>query len=96
MSGKHVPVRSCIACRAARPKAELMRLVRAPDGQIALDATGRSAGRGAYVCRSEQCVEQAVRKGAAQRALGRRPSPQVEQEMRDAVAADRRGDAATR
>lgn len=96
MPGKHVPVRSCIACRAARPKAELMRLVRMPDGQVTLDPTGRSAGRGAYVCRREQCVEQAVRKGAAQRALGQRPSAQVEQEMRDAVAADSRGDAATR
>jgi predicted RNA-binding protein YlxR (DUF448 family) len=52
-----------------RPKRELVRLVRTPDGTVTVDPTGRLAGRGAYVCRSEACIDKAIAKGALSRAL---------------------------
>jgi predicted RNA-binding protein YlxR (DUF448 family) len=53
------PVRHCVACRRARPKRELLRVVRRPGGEVALDADGTAAGRGAYVCPEQGCVARA-------------------------------------
>jgi uncharacterized protein len=60
---KHVPQRTCVACKQVRPKRELIRIVRTPDGHIVLDETGKKAGRGAYLCAKRSCWEPAVRKG---------------------------------
>jgi uncharacterized protein len=65
-----VPTRSCVACRTSRPKRELIRIVRRPDGSVELDDTGRVAGRGAYLCADGACWTTALAKGALQRALG--------------------------
>jgi predicted RNA-binding protein YlxR (DUF448 family) len=58
-----------VACRTARPKRELQRIVRAPDGGVVLDPTGRLNGRGAYVCAGSECLTNAIKKGALARAL---------------------------
>jgi len=47
---QHIPQRTCVACRRVRPKRELIRLIRAADGSVELDTTGKKAGRGAYLC----------------------------------------------
>ena len=52
---RRVPTRSCVACRTARAKRELVRIVRTPDGELKIDETGRLAGRGAYLCRDAAC-----------------------------------------
>lgn len=57
---KHVPMRTCIACRQERGKRELVRVVRTPDGAVQIDPTGKQAGRGAYLCRAHPCWEQAL------------------------------------
>jgi hypothetical protein len=69
-SGKRVPSRSCVVCRTVRPKRELLRIVRTPDGQIDIDESGRRAGRGAYLCRDGDCRTTAIERGALTRALG--------------------------
>ena len=67
---EHIPQRSCVACRQVRPKRELLRLVRTPQGVVCVDPTGKLAGRGAYLCRNEHCVERAVKQKKLSRALG--------------------------
>jgi uncharacterized protein len=65
---KHVPMRTCIACRQERGKRELVRVVRTPAGNVQVDPTGKLAGRGAYLCKARPCWEQALqgqRLGAA-------------------------------
>jgi predicted RNA-binding protein YlxR (DUF448 family) len=57
------PARTCLGCRARRPKSELVRLVRRADGALAVDAAGRLPGRGAYVCPEAGCVERALKAG---------------------------------
>ncbi|MBQ6526985.1 MAG: YlxR family protein, partial [Clostridia bacterium] len=52
MKQKKIPMRMCVGCREMKPKKELMRVVRGPDGTVSLDPTGKKPGRGAYVCRS--------------------------------------------
>lgn len=66
---RRVPNRTCVACRTTRPKRDLVRIVRAPSGDVALDESGRAAGRGAYVCRTAECLDKAITKGALSRAL---------------------------
>jgi uncharacterized protein len=73
-----VPTRSCVACRTSRPKRDLVRIVRRPDGSIELDATGRVAGRGAYLCADGACWTTALGKGSLQRALGVPLSPAIQ------------------
>jgi predicted RNA-binding protein YlxR (DUF448 family) len=53
-----------------RPKAELLRVVRTPAGEVLVDETGKSSGRGAYVCRSRECAQRAVGQKKLARALG--------------------------
>jgi len=59
---KHIPLRTCIVCHEIRPKRELLRVVRTPDGHVALDATGKKSGRGAYLCARLSCWETAIKK----------------------------------
>ena len=69
MPARRVPTRSCVACRTARPKRDLVRVVRTPGGEMKMDETGRLAGRGAYLCRDAGCWTLAAERGALGRAL---------------------------
>ena len=68
-AGKYLPERTCVACRKPAAKSELVRLVRCSDQNLVVDAGGRLRGRGAYVCRSGQCLASGVRSGQLERAL---------------------------
>jgi hypothetical protein len=59
---KHIPMRTCVACRESKPKRELLRVVRTPDGHVLLDALGKKAGRGAYLCAKLSCWENALKR----------------------------------
>ena len=52
---RHTPQRTCVACRKVRDKQELIRLVRVSGGSVAVDTDGKKAGRGAYLCRAQEC-----------------------------------------
>ena len=66
---KHVPLRTCIACRSTEAKRGLVRVVRTPEGRVELDATGKKNGRGAYVHESRACWDEALKKERLARAL---------------------------
>ncbi|QJW49202.1 YlxR family protein [bacterium BFN5] len=59
----------CVGCQQMKNKKELMRIVRTPEGAIVLDSTGKKAGRGAYVCRDEQCFAKAFKEKRLEKAL---------------------------
>jgi len=65
----HVPRRTCAGCRSRAPKVELIRLVRTPEGMVAIDPSGTSSGRGGYVHGASACVEAALAVGGLARAL---------------------------
>ena len=52
---KKIPMRMCIACKAMKPKQEMLRVVKTADGEIYADPTGKAPGRGAYICNDEEC-----------------------------------------
>lgn len=70
MGAKKTPARMCTACREMKPKIELIRMVRTPEGDIKLDTTGKLNGRGAYICKSAECLKKAQKTGALSRAFG--------------------------
>ena len=58
---RKIPVRQCLGCNEHRPKIELLRVVRDPDGEVSLDFTGKKSGRGAYICKSVKCLKKALK-----------------------------------
>ena len=70
LPARHFPTRTCVACRTERQKREFIRIVRAPDGTVSIDDTGRANGRGAYLCADGSCWSVALKKKAVERALG--------------------------
>lgn len=66
---KTIPMRMCVGCREMKPKPELIRVVRSPEGDICIDAKGKKSGRGAYVCGNEKCLMRALKQKQLDRAL---------------------------
>ena len=58
---KHVPQRTCVACRTTGAKRGLVRVVRGTDGKVEVDETGKKSGRGAYLCRTAECWDKALK-----------------------------------
>lgn len=77
MAMKKTPMRMCTACREMRPKAQLVRIVKTPQGEIVTDPTGKRNGRGAYLCRSAECLKKAQKTNALGRALETQIPPEV-------------------
>lgn len=74
---KHIPLRQCLGCREMKPKPELVRVARSPEGTVSVDLRGKAPGRGAYVCRSTDCLKKALRSKALGRALGVEIPPEI-------------------
>lgn len=83
MTPRKIPLRRCSGCGESRPKRELVRVVRAADGTVSLDLTGKKPGRGAYVCPNAACLAKARRAKRFERAL----EVSIPPEIYDAMAA---------
>lgn len=68
-SVKHVPQRTCLACRQVKAKRELIRLVRISSGNVEVDTKGKKAGRGAYLCQAQDCWETGIKGGRLEYSL---------------------------
>lgn len=66
---KKTPMRMCSGCREMKPKKELVRVVRTPEGDVRADFTGKLSGRGAYVCKNAECIAKCKKTKALSRAL---------------------------
>ena len=78
---KKVPVRQCLGCREQKAKNELLRVVRSPEGVVSLDLRGKAPGRGAYLCRSPECLRRAVKSRALERSLDTAIPPEIYEEL---------------
>ena len=66
---KKIPLRQCVGCREMKPKPELIRVVKSPEGEVSLDFRGKKPGRGAYVCPQAECLKKARKSRALERAF---------------------------
>lgn len=84
---KKIPLRQCVGCREHKPKKELIRVVRSPEGEVSLDFKGKLPGRGAYVCPLDTCLAKARKSRALERAFDTALPPEVydglEQQMKE-------------
>ena len=69
MVNKKVPMRQCVGCGEMKMKKELIRVIKTPEEEIVLDATGRKNGRGAYICASMECLQTAMKRNGLERSL---------------------------
>ena len=69
MRPKKIPMRMCVGCREMKPKKELLRVVRTPEGEVLIDPTGKKSGRGAYICASTACLGKARKQRQLERAF---------------------------
>lgn len=69
MAEKKIPMRKCLGCGEMKPKKELIRAVKSPEGEISLDLTGKKSGRGAYICPDKSCFQKARKAKRLERAL---------------------------
>jgi len=86
MSAKNIPQRMCVACRQMKNKKDLIRVVRTPEGQTILDKTGKKAGRGAYICPDETCLQKAFKTKALERILKTAIDQETWESIRDELA----------
>lgn len=80
---KKVPMRMCTGCRVHKPKKELIRVVRAPDGEISIDFHGKKSGRGAYVCNDISCLEKAIKTRQLERAFSCAIPAEIVEKLRE-------------
>ena len=80
---KKIPVRQCLGCNEHKPKVELIRVVRDPEGGISLDTRGKKSGRGAYICHNVKCLNKARKSKRIERAL----ECEIPEEIYDAMEA---------
>lgn len=78
---KKTPMRMCLGCNEMKPKKELIRAVKSPEGEISMDLTGKKSGRGAYICRSAECFRMARKARRFEKAF----SCQISEEVYDAM-----------
>ena len=79
-------MRQCTGCREMKNKKEMLRVLKTAEGEILLDATGRKNGRGAYICRSEECLEKAMKNRGLERSLKTQIPEAVYEELKKEFA----------
>ncbi len=82
MKPKKIPMRMCVGCREMKPKKELIRVVRAPDGSVSMDPVGKKPGRGAYVCHNAACLQRAIKQRQLERQLEVQLTEEVASQLR--------------
>ena len=88
MKTRKIPMRMCVGCREMKEKRTLLRIVRSPENVISFDRVGKAPGRGAYVCKSKECFEKAVKQRQLERALETRIDEAVFTQLMEEIDAD--------
>ena len=86
MHQKKIPMRMCTGCGEMKPKKELVRVVKSHEGEVFLDLTGKKPGRGAYVCRSAECLKAARKARRLERAFSCRIPDTVYDRMEEELS----------
>lgn len=84
---KKISMRQCLGCREMKPKRELIRAVKSPDGEVNLDFKGKMPGRGAYLCPNGECLKKAMKSKALERAFSVQIPEEIYEELRQQMEA---------
>ena len=82
MTERKIPLRKCLGCSEMKDKRTLVRIVRSKEGEISVDFTGKKPGRGAYICKSTECLDKAQKAKRLERAFSTQIEPEIYETMR--------------
>lgn len=85
MVNKKKPTRTCTACNNQKEKQELLRIVRTTEGSVEVDLTGKKNGRGAYICKSEDCLNKIIKSKKLERVFEKDISPELYESIRGVI-----------
>ena len=85
---KKIPLRRCLGCFESKPKMELYRIVKTKDGKIVVDKTGKINGRGAYICKSTDCLEKVIKAKRLEKELEIKISDDIYAELKNMIVND--------
>ena len=85
MTEKKIPLRKCLGCGEMKEKRQLLRVVKSKDGSTVADTTGKLAGRGAYLCKSVSCFDQARKGRRFEKAFSEQIPEQVYEDLRRSI-----------
>ena len=88
MRKRKIPLRTCVGCGEQKPKRELVRIVRTPEGHVEIDPTGKKSGRGTYLCPKRSCLEKARKGKKIERSLKHEILPDVLDKLAEQLPAD--------
>ena len=88
MKTKKIPMRMCLGCNEMKPKKEMIRVVKSPEGEISLDFTGKKSGRGAYICKSTECFQSARKARRFEKSFSCKIANDVYEEMENELTAE--------
>lgn len=88
MRKRKVPLRKCIVTNELKPKKQLIRIVRSPEGKVVVDVTGKKSGRGAYISPTEKCIEQLKEKNLLSRHLKTKVNARIYDELYEIIERD--------
>ncbi|WP_238882589.1 RNase P modulator RnpM [Clostridium sp. YIM B02551] len=89
MKVKKIPMRMCNGCMEMKPKKELIRIVKSPEGDVSVDLTGKKAGRGAYICKDLECLEKAYKSRRLNKNLQSEIRNDVYEKLKDEINNDK-------
>ena len=81
MGMKKIPQRQCIGCGEMKSKKEMIRVIKTPEGDIMMDATGKKNGRGAYICPSSECLKKAIKSKGLERSFKMSIPPEIYEQL---------------
>ena len=88
MKTRKIPMRMCVGCREMKEKRSLLRIVKPAEGEIHFDRVGKAPGRGAYICRSKECLQKAMKQRQLERALETAIGQNVFEQLMEEIDAD--------
>lgn len=86
MTERKIPLRKCLGCGEMKDKRELVRVVRNKEGEISVDLYGKKPGRGAYICRSVECLSKAQKAKRIEKAFSTQIEPEIYEAMKREIA----------
>ncbi len=83
---RKLPLRVCVGCKEKKNKKELVRIVKTPEGTIEVDFAGKKAGRGAYICPQEKCLDIAIKKKSLEKSLKQSLTQIILEELKESLS----------
>ena len=85
MQIKKKPLRKCMACNEQKEKNELLRIVKSKEGVIEVDLTGKKNGRGAYICKNEECLNKVIKSKRLEKIFEKEISQELYEKIRGVI-----------